>query len=651
LSLLILDKLKKHYGAQEILSGAELRIDPGEKVGLVGRNGGGKTTLLRLIEGVETPDWGSVRLRKGCDLGYVPQRPEFDAGLTVRAHVESGLAHIREMLERYEHVGIAMGEVEGAALDKLLAEHAALGERIEALGGWEIERRVETVLSGIGLPEPFWDREACSLSGGEKSRTALARALAAGHDLLLLDEPTNHLDLAGIEWIEDYIKTLPGAVIVVSHDRRLLDNAVTAIIELGRGLLVRYPGNYTNYVRLQEEQYESAHRAWKQQHELIRREQSFIKKHMGSQRTAEAKGRQKKLSNLVRIEQPFHDVRTPIIKAPEAARGGEMVLRTEGLAAGYGDNMLFEGVDLRIGRGHRIGIVGKNGAGKTTLLKIIAGLRAAEGGTVEYGHAASCGYYDQEMAELKADTPFQEIRRLRPGMSDLQVRSHLALFLFRGESEIEKAITSLSGGERARLALAKLVLDNPSWLAMDEPTNHLDLAGRTALEEMLSAYQGALVCISHDRAFLDDLCDFIYEVDRDGVRVYEGNYSAWRIAKLEEAATAQTRKDAATAQKKQQARKRREAEEKQQAKRSAKQSGKQAGKPKAAGTKPKNPYKFKQLEDRIMSLEEQISGVNASLTQEEIYTDAGKMRDAQFKIAELEKQLENANNEWEAWLS
>jgi len=650
LSLLILDKLKKHYGAQEILSGAELRIDPGEKVGLVGRNGGGKTTLLRLIEGVEAPDWGSVRLRKGCDLGYVPQRPEFDAGLTVRAHVESGLAHIREMLERYEHVGIAMGEVEGAALDKLLAEHAALGERIEALGGWEIERRVETVLSGIGLPEPFWDREACSLSGGEKSRTALARALAAGHDLLLLDEPTNHLDLAGIEWIEDYIKTLPGAVIVVSHDRRLLDNAVTAIIELGRGLLVRYPGNYTNYVRLQEEQYESAHRAWKQQHELIRREQSFIKKHMGSQRTAEAKGRQKKLSNLVRIEQPFHDVRTPIIKAPEAARGGEMVLRTESLAAGYGDNMLFEGVDLRIGRGHRIGIVGKNGAGKTTLLKIIAGLRAAEGGTVEYGHAASCGYYDQEMAELKADTPFQEIRRLRPGMSDLQVRSHLALFLFRGENEIEKAITSLSGGERARLALAKLVLDNPSWLAMDEPTNHLDLAGRTALEEMLSAYQGALVCISHDRAFLDDLCHFIYEVDRDGVRVYEGNYSAWRIAKLEEASAAQTRKDSAAAQKKQQERKRREAEEKQQAKRSTKQSGKQAGKPKAAN-KPKNPYKFKQLEDRIMSLEEQISGVNASLTQEEIYTDAGKMRDAQFKIAELEKQLENANNEWEAWLS
>ena len=643
MSLLILDKLKKHYGAQEVLSGAELRIDPGEKVGLVGRNGGGKTTLLRLIEGVEAPDWGSVRLRKGCDLGYVPQRPEFPAGLTVRAHVESGLEHLREMLARYEALGVAMGEAQGAELDKLLAEHEALGERIEVLGGWEVERRVETVLSGIGLPEEFWEREACTLSGGEKSRTALARALAAGHDLLLLDEPTNHLDLEGIEWIEDYIRNLPGAVLVVSHDRRLLDNAVDAIVDLGRGKLTRYPGNYTNYVRLQEEQYESELRAYEQQQDFIRKETSFIKKHMGSQRTAEAKGRQKKLSNLVRLEQPFHDVRKPHIRPPEASRGGEMVFRTEDLAAGYDDNALFAGVDLRVGRGHRIGIVGKNGAGKSTLLKILAGRRAPQGGHVEYGHAASCGYYDQEMADLKAETPFNEIRRMRPSMSDLEIRSHLALFLFRGETEIEKPIPSLSGGERARLALAKLVLEKPSWLAMDEPTNHLDLAGRTALEEMLSGYQGALLCISHDRAFLDDLCNFIFEVGDGGVAVYDGNYSDWRAAKLGEAADAQAAKDKAAAQRKQDERKRREAEEKKQAAQQAKSGG--------AKQKPKNPYKFKQLEDRIMALEEQLGELNDSLTREEIYTDADKMRDAQFRIAELEKELEDANAEWEAWLS
>ncbi|MCB9903062.1 MAG: ABC-F family ATP-binding cassette domain-containing protein [Planctomycetes bacterium] len=646
MSLLILDKLKKHYGAQEVLSGAELRIDPGEKVGLVGRNGGGKTTLLRLIEGVEAPDWGSVRIRKGCDLGYVPQRPEFAAGLTVRAHVESGLEHLREMLHRYEELGHQMGEAQDEQLDKLLAEHAGLGERIEVLGGWEVERRVETVLSGIGLPEEFWEREARTLSGGEKSRTALARALAAGHDLLLLDEPTNHLDLEGIEWIEEYIKTLPGAVLVVSHDRRLLDNAVSAIVELGRGKLTRYPGNYTNYVRLQEEQYESAMRAYEQQQDFIRKEQAFIKKHMGSQRTAEAKGRQKKLSNVERIEQPYHDVRKPHIRPPEAARGGEMVLRTENLAAGYADNLLFEGVELRIGRGHRIGIVGKNGAGKSTLLKILAGKRAPQAGHVEYGHAASCGYYDQEMADLKAETPFHEIRRMRPSMSDLEIRSHLALFLFRGENETDKAISSLSGGERARLALAKLVLENPSWLAMDEPTNHLDLAGRTALEEMLSGYQGALVCISHDRAFLDDLCDFIFEVDGGSVVEYQGNYSAWRAAKLGESADAKAAKEKASAQRKQEERKRREAEEKQQAKQKANAS---ASKP--AANKPKNPFKFKQLEDRIMALEEQISGLNESLTKEEVYTDAEKVRDAQYRIAELERELEAANAEWESWLS
>ncbi len=643
MSLLILDKLKKHFGAQEVLSGAELRIDPGEKVGLVGRNGGGKTTLLRLIEGVDTPDWGTVRLRKGCDLGYVPQRPEFAAGLTVRAHVESGLDHLREMLARYESLGVAMGDADGAELDKLLADHASLGERIEALGGWELERRVETVLSGIGLPEEFWEREARTLSGGEKSRTALARALAAGHDLLLLDEPTNHLDLEGIEWIEEYIKNLPGAVLVVSHDRRLLDNAVDAIVELGRGKLTRYPGNYSNYVRLQEEQYESAQRAYEQQQEFIRKEQAFIKKHMGSQRTAEAKGRQKKLSNVERLEQPFHDVRKPNIRPPEASRGGELVFRTENLAAGYDDNLLFEGVELRVGRGHRIGIVGKNGAGKSTLLKILAGRRSPQRGKVEYGHAASCGYYDQEMADLKAETPFAEIRRMRPGMSDLEIRSHLALFLFRGDDEIEKPITTLSGGERARLALAKLVLETPSWLAMDEPTNHLDLAGRTALEEMLSGYQGALMCISHDRAFLDDLCNFIFEVDDGAVRIYDGNYSAWRAAKLGEAADAQAAKERAAAQRKQQERQRREAEEKKQAAQQAKSGGNKQ--------KPKNPYKFKQLEDRIMALEEEIGALNDSLTKEEVYTDAGKMRDAQFRIAELEKELEEANAEWEAWLT
>jgi len=357
-SLLILEDVKKHYGAQEILSGASLRIDPGQKVGLVGRNGGGKTTLLRLIEGLETPDWGRVNLRKGADLGYVPQRAQFDAGVTVRAHVEEGLAEARRTVEKLEATAEAMSTAESADLERLMAEHQRLTERVEVLGGWEIERRVETVLSGIGLEPALWEREAITLSGGEKSRTALARALAAGHDLLLLDEPTNHLDLEGIEWIEDYIANMDGAVLIVSHDRRLLENAVDSIFELERGGIARYAGNYPTYLRLKQERYESERRAFEQQRDRRRKEMSFVKKHMGSQRTSEAKGRLKRIQNVERLPEPFHDVRRPVIRPPQALRGGELVLEAECISAGFGERTLFEGVNLRIGRGQRIGVVG-----------------------------------------------------------------------------------------------------------------------------------------------------------------------------------------------------------------------------------------------------------------------------------------------------
>ncbi len=642
MSLLSLENIKKHYGAQEVLAGANLKIDPGEKVGIVGRNGGGKTTLFRLIEGLATPDWGRVVVRKGADLGYVPQRPEFDPGVTVREYVEGGMKRAREAVERLERIAEEMSGAEGAALERLMAEHGRLSERVEQLGGWEVERRIEMVMRGIGLVEALWEREARTLSGGEKSRTAMARALAGGHDLLLLDEPTNHLDLPGIEWIEQYIREAPGAVVVISHDRRLLQNAVEAIVELEGGQLVRYPGNYTKYVQLKEERYAADHKAWLQQQDLIRKEESFIKKHMGSQRTAEAKGRQRKLRNLVRLPRPYHDIRKPVIKAPEAKRGGELVLEAEGLAAGYGDRTIWQDVNLRVGRGERVGLVGRNGAGKSTLLRILAGIDAPCAGRANRGHGAVCGYYDQETGHfLAGSTPLAEIRRHWPTMTDGQIRSHLALFLFRGDEEIEKPVEALSGGERARLALAQLVLQKPSWLAMDEPTNHLDLAGRTALEEMLAAFDGALVLISHDRALLDDLCNRVVEIDDGGVREFAGNYSFWRSVKLEEAAAAQVQAQRKTADRK--AKARQEAERQEMVKAQPKKRG-------GGGGGIRNPYKFKKLEQRIMALEEKLEGLNGQLTREEVYRDAARMKDVQIDIAEVELELSEANEEWENWI-
>ena len=641
MSLLSLENVKKHYASQEVLSGADLKIDPGEKVGIVGRNGGGKTTLFRLIEELEAPDWGRIVLRKGTDVGFVAQRPEFAPGSTVRAHVEGGMARAKEAVAALEKVVEEMGEATGERLDHLMAQQGHLTERVEVLGGWEIERRVEVVMGGIGLGEELWERDSATLSGGEKARTAMARALAGGHDLLLLDEPTNHLDLVGIEWIEDYIKNLQGAVIVISHDRRLLTNAVESVVELERGKLVRYTGNYTKYLQLKEERYAAELKAWEVQQDFIRKEEVFIKKHMGSQRTAEAKGRMKKLSNVERVPQPFHDVRRPVIRAPKAKRGGELVFEAQGLAAGYGDKLVWQGVDLRVGRGERIGLVGRNGIGKTTLLKIVAGLASPTEGQVVRGHGAECGYYDQETGEFRQDgTPMSEIRRRWPTWTDGQIRSHLALFLFRGDEEIEKPISALSGGERARLALSVLVLESPSWLAMDEPTNHLDLAGRTALEEMLSSFDGALVLISHDREFLDDLCSRIVEIDEDGVTSYDGNYSAWREVKLAATADQQARNAARKKAEKEAAQRARADEEKKKAKPKGK-----------GGKKPHNPYKFKKLEERIMALEEKLEGLNGLLVKEEVYRDADRMREVQFEIAEVEDELSQANEEWESWAS
>jgi ATP-binding cassette subfamily F protein 3 len=644
----------------------------------------------------------------------------------VRAYVEGGLAEVRAALRDLDLVNHRMTEVHGVELERAMKEHDRLAALVDALGGWETERKVETVMSGIGLREELWEREAATLSGGEKSRTALARELVAGHDLLLLDEPTNHLDLAGIEWIEAYIQELKGAVLVVSHDRRLLNNAVQAIFELERGAITRYTGGYNDYVRQKEERYTSELRAWEIQQDMLRREDVFIKKHMGSQRTAEAKGRQKKLENIERLPQPYNDVRRPVIRAPKAERGGEMVLEAREISAGYADSallarttddareladaqlaidartrldadqrsragnqassrkpdatrILFDHVDVRVARGERIGIVGKNGAGKTTLLKILAGRMAPLAGEIVFGHKASCGFYDQDTSELRQDgTPFTEIRRDHGDVTDLEIRSHLAKFLFRG-NDVDAAVSSLSGGERARLCLARLVLTQPSWLAMDEPTNHLDLAARTALEEMLSEFQGALVFVSHDREFLDGLCNQILEVGDGDVRRYEGNYSSWRNAKSAEAAAREDAKeaaeDAAKAARARAAKSARSTETSSPSNRASSRSGdsslradasstskratqgtssqgtEQRDAKKSSSGKIRNPYLFEKLEQRIMSLEEELKTLQESCVTEAVYRVPEKLRDTQMRIAEIERDLAEANQQWENWIS
>jgi ATP-binding cassette, subfamily F, member 3 len=632
MTVLSISGLGKSHGATEILRAVELNVARGDKIGCVGRNGAGKTTLLRLIEGEETPDHGSIQLEREARIGYVVQRPIFEPGLSVHAFVEQGLSAIRALETELERLSHAMAEVQGPALESLTKRHGEVSAHMEHLGGWEAERQVDTVLSGIGLDESFWEREARTLSGGEKSRACLARVLVSVPDVLLLDEPTNHLDLVGIEWLEEFLRHLKSAVLIVSHDRRLLDRLVDSIVEIERAGLTRYPGNYGKYLDIKAERYTSDLRAFEVQQDYLRKEELFIRTHMGSQRTGEAKGRQKKLENVTRLPQPYLDVRRPVIRMQKVERGGETVIEARGLELAHGANVVLTGVDLKISRGERIGIVGPNGSGKSTLLRALAGRATASKGTIDKGYKAVCGYFDQDTSELAEDgTPQSEIRRLQPLWTDQEIRSHLARFLFRG-NEAEAAIARLSGGERARLALAKLVLAAPSWLALDEPTNHLDLAGRTALEEMLSEFGGALVFVSHDREFIDTLASRIVEVKDGRVRSFQGNYSDYRKTLLTEQQGARDQRDADKERK------------------IAAERTRAAKAPPAKKEKPKNPWMLRQVEDAIMALEAERAQLLAGLGEERVYKDATLVRDTQLRLAEIERDLEQKNADWEAMI-
>ena len=645
MSVLITRGLKKNFGAHEVLRGVDLAVEAGEKIGIVGRNGGGKSTFLKICAGVEEAESGEVTTPRATRAGYVSQRPVFQPGEIALGYVEDGLSEVKELLAEASALEHDLATLEGDALDRAVTRFGEVTERIDFLDGWNAERQAEVVLDGIGLSRELWDREARTLSGGEKARVAMARELVRRPDLLMLDEPTNHLDLEGIEWLEGYLKEFGGALLLISHDRRMLDNVVTNILELEWGRVRRYPGNYHKYVQLREERFASELRAYEIQRDKIRKEEQFIKKHMGSQRTAEAKGRQKKLSNVERLVRPYNDVRTPILKMGETERSGEVVLKTEGLAIGYDGVPLHENLEVRISRGDRVALVGPNGAGKTTLMKVLARKAQPIAGVVEYGHRSNAGYFDQETSDLVPDlTPFLQMRRDHPTATDEQIRSHLALFLFRG-SDVDAVIGTLSGGERARMALARLVWTKPTWLALDEPTNHLDLAARTALEEMLSGYDGPMLCISHDREFMDNLCNIVWELGHDGLRIFEGNYSEYRESIVAEREAAIAAKEAKKAAPKPRAAE--PAKKKQQPKQQQPAPKQPAAK--KPEQKVRNPYKFERLEKQIMELESERDRINTELVSEEVYRDADAMRDRQYRLAEIERDLEDKYAQWENW--
>ncbi len=528
-----LSEVHKSYGVQDVLRGASLQVNPGEHVGLVGRNGAGKSTIFRLVRGDETADRGDVVRARGVKLGLLDQHVHFKPGSTVH---ESALAAFGR-LQQIEH---EMHELEhrmvdaGDGLEKILERYSDLQHEFELEGGFEYAARAEAILQGLGFDRDMWPLETEKLSGGQQNRLGLACLLLASPDVLLLDEPTNHLDVNAVEWLEEFLQQYESAYVIISHDRYFLDRCCRRIIELENGRASNYNGNYSDYLVEREERRESQQRAYDNQQQLIAKTEEFIRRNIAGQKTKQAKSRRKMLEKLERIDAVRRDQSSGDFRLQAIERTGNHVLTVNKLAIGYPDKLLARDISFILRRGECLGIIGPNGSGKTTFLRTILNKLEPLDGEVRWGTKVQIGYYAQQLDDLDdRNEIIMELRRVAPSTATAgELRSFLAKFLFTGD-DVYKHVRDLSGGEKGRLALAKLIYSRVNVLVLDEPTNHLDIPSREALEEALSAYEGTIVTISHDRYFLDRVATQILALDGlGGAEHYEGDYTEYHDWKI-----------------------------------------------------------------------------------------------------------------------
>lgn len=533
----------KSFGAERIFADVNFQIEEHDRIGLVGPNGAGKSTLLQILAGREELDEGSVAVARNVRIGYLTQVVDFQPQNTLREEMLSVFSMLDQWEDELNELALKMASSEAQSdtilHDQLLARYDDLQMRYEHAGGYTYENRVEQVLDGLGFTREQQASPVMHLSGGQQTRAALGKLLLQEPDLLLLDEPTNHLDLAALEWLETYLSNWKGAMVIVAHDRYFLDKIVTRTIEMAFGRIEEYPGNYTKYLQLREERMERRLREYEAQQAHIAHTEEFIRRYKAGQRSRQARGRQKLLDRLDRVERPqdfpeLHFEFTPVTDS------GLIVIATHKLAAGYtGEAQSTENVvpkvlvqvsDLELLRSDRVGLIGPNGAGKTTLLRTLIGELPPVSGQIQLGNSVRVGYYSQTHSGLNMErSVMDEIRQISV-LSEEGARSFLGRFLFSGD-DVFKPIKSLSGGERSRVALAKLTLQGSNFMVLDEPTNHLDLQSRQLLEEVLSEYEGTLLFVSHDRYFIDSLATKVWAIE-DGVLVpYLGNYTDYRVRK------------------------------------------------------------------------------------------------------------------------
>jgi ATP-binding cassette subfamily F protein 3 len=617
--LLRLDDVYKSYAATEVLRAVTFQINPRERVGLVGRNGAGKTTIFRLVTGQEETDRGEVVLLRGLRIGLLEQQPTFEGELSVRDEALSVFTEIRAMEEEMTRLEHAMSDAKDGALDEAMHSYSDLRHAYEFAGGFSYHARAEAVLAGLGFSDDELDKPAEQLSGGQKGRLALAKLLLSEPDVLLLDEPTNHLDVNAVEWLEDFLSEYKSAFVIISHDRFLLDRTATKIIELDGGRATVYPGNYSAYTRQREERRLVQAREYEEQQELIARTEDFIRRNIAGQKTKQAKSRRKMLERIERVE-AVRDERVGDFRLHGVARTGDNVLAVADLSIGYDKGALATGISFLLRRGERLGIIGPNGSGKTTFLKTVLGEIQSISGGLTWGANVNIEYFDQELSSLDlGSTVIEEIAAVAPRATPGELRSYLAKFLFTGD-DILKPVAALSGGEQSRLALAKLIYSRANVLVMDEPTNHLDIPSREALEAALAQFPGTIITVSHDRYFLDKLATEILHFENGAATYHNGSYSDYyelhhrKQVIVEEESKPRTVKPPPKPRTNSQSRQRRRAEE---------------------------------IENEIATCENQLAELNNQLAKpaadwgREEYTGIGRRQD------ELQAQLESLYSEWE----
>ena len=626
--LLQVSAIKKSYNGEEILKDCSFHIEENEKCALVGANGTGKSTLLKIIAHVTEPDSGSVTMKSGEEIGYLAQQEAVNSENTIYDELMEAKRPLLDEEEQIRSLEKRMKDLTGEELELAMERYSALTHHFEINNGFAIQSEVTGVLKGLGFAEEEFDKVISTLSGGQKTRVALAKLLLTHPALIMLDEPTNHLDMLSIEWLEGFLSSYKGAVLVVAHDRYFLDRIATKVIDIENGESHTYSGNYTAFYEKKKALREAALRAYMNQQAEITHQEKVIEKLKSYNREKSikrAESREKLLDHMERLDKP-EDINDAMkLKITPSIRSGKDVLAVISLTKAYSDSALFSDVSFSVTRGERVAVIGNNGTGKTTLLKILTGLTKADSGSFMLGTNVKIGYYDQEHQVLHPEkTLFQEMSDF-PDMDNTRIRNTLAAFLFYGD-DVFKQVKALSGGERGRVSLAKLMLSKANFLILDEPTNHLDTTSKEILENALNEYEGTLLYVSHDRYFINQTATRILVLSNGTFTSYPGNYDYY----LEKKDNADASKDEPSASI--------------QAESDNKLSWQEQKARDAAKRKTEN--RIKKIEAEIADLESRNTEIEALMSDPDIATDAEKLTGLSAEAGELNSRLEALYDEW-----